>query len=154
MQVSISEIKINERVRADMGDLKPLMDSMQANGQLNPITLSRENELIAGHRRTLAARELGWEFIEAKITDAVTEVEKLRLELEENVHRKDFSPEELLAGYRKLDKLSHPSALKRFTGAIHRFFSKIFKRRSSHKAAPASTELNPKSQTDPDVYGV
>ncbi len=136
MQVQIEDIIIKDRVRTDIGDLKPLMESMRKHGQLNPITLSRENELIAGHRRTLAARELGWKFIEAHIVERATEVEKLQLELEENVHRKDFSPEELLAGYRRLDKMLHPTIGQRIGNAVRSFFGKFFRR----KKKPLSAE--------------
>jgi len=126
MKVSVQDIVIKDRVRTEIGDLKPLMESLQNHGQLNPVTLSRENELIAGHRRTLAARELGWKYIEAHIVDKTTEAEKLQIELEENVHRKDFSPEELLAGYRRLDKLLRPSITRRLGRAIGNFFKCLF----------------------------
>jgi len=141
MQVLLDEIIIKDRVRTDIGDLKPLMESMRKHGQLNPVTLSRENELIAGHRRTLAARELGWKFIEAHIVERATEVEKLQLELEENVHRKDFSPEELLAGYRRLDKLLHPSVGQRIGNVVRSLFGKLFRRKKKTLASqePAET---------------
>ncbi len=137
MKIPIQDIVITHRVRTDIGDIKPLMESLQKHGQLNPVTLSRENELIAGHRRTLAAKELGWKYIEVCIVDKCTEVEKLQLELEENVHRKDFSPEELLAGYRRLDKLLRPSLAKRIGRSVGAFFSKIcpWMRRKANPAA-------------------
>ncbi len=141
MQVLLDDIIIKDRVRTDIGDLKPLMESMRKHGQLNPVTLSRENELIAGHRRTLAARELGWKFIDAHIVERATEVEKLQLELEENVHRKDFSPEELLAGYRRLDKLLHPSVGKRIRNAVRAFFGKLLRRKP--KPAPSHQPADP-----------
>ena len=137
MQVLIEDIVIKDRVRTEIGDLKPLMESMRLHGQLNPITLSGENELIAGHRRTLAARELGWKFVEAHIVERASEVEKLQLELEENVHRKDFSPEELLAGYRRLDKLLHPTIGRRIGTALKCFFGKIFRRKPKNNTVPA-----------------
>ncbi len=142
MNVLIEDVVIKDRVRTDIGDLKPLMDSLRDHGQLNAITLSRENELIAGHRRTLAARELGWKYIEAHIVDKSTEVEKLQLELEENVHRKDFSPEELLAGYRRLDKLLHPPLTRRIGSAIGSFFRRMFPwgRKKAKHSAVASTD--------------
>ncbi len=138
MQVAMEDILVRERVRQDMGDIKPLMTSMQEHGQLNPITLSREHELIAGHRRVLAARELGWKSIEAYVVDRASEVDKLQLELEENVHRKDFSPEELLAGYRRLEKLQHPSLPRRIKMVVQQFFSRLFRRRKPKPSAPAS----------------
>jgi ParB family chromosome partitioning protein len=149
MKVPIEDIVIKDRVRTDLGDLKPLMDSLQNHGQLNPITLSRENELIAGHRRTLAAKELGWKYIEAHIVDRSSEAEKLQLELEENVHRKDFSPEELLAGYRRLDKLLRPTISRRIGRAIGNFFKRLFpwgsKRRKQKQAVNEQSDTKASS---------
>jgi len=141
MKVPIQDIIVKDRVRTELGNLKPLMESMRDHGQLNPVTLSRENELIAGHRRTLAARELGWKYIEVTIMDKSSEAEKLQLELEENVHRKDFSPEELLAGYRRLDRLLHPPLAIRIGRVIGGFLRRIFPwgRSKPKTAAAAST---------------
>jgi ParB family chromosome partitioning protein len=133
MKIALSEIVIRERVRKDLGDLSPLMASMQKHGQLNPITISRDNELIAGHRRLLSARELGWSYIDALIVDRDSEVEKLQLELEENVHRKDFCPEELLAGYRRLEKLLRPRLTTRIARFFGNLFAKLFSRRNRNK---------------------
>lgn len=146
MQILIEDIMIKDRVRTEMGDLKSLMESMRLHGQLNPITISRENELIAGHRRTLAARELGWKYIEAHVIDSASEAEKLQMELEENVHRKDFSPEELLVGYKRLDKLLHPSFGQRIGSAIKNFFLRIFRRRKTPQ--PPMEPVQPTAQPD------
>ncbi len=135
MKVPITDIIIKERVRQDIGDLAPLMDSMKKHGQLNPITITRDNELIAGHRRLLSAQELGWTYIDGLIVDRDSEIEKLQLELEENVHRKDFSPEELLAGYRKLERLLKPRFTRRVANFFGNFFGKIFGRRKRRKNA-------------------
>ncbi len=148
MKVPVYDIIIKDRVRTDIGDLQPLMDSLQNHGQLNPVTLTRENELIAGHRRTLAARELGWKYIEAHIIDQSSEAEKLQLELEENVHRKDFSPEELLAGYRRLEKLLRPSIGTRIGRAISGFFRIIFPWGRKRKASAAKGALSQKADID------
>ena len=55
MQIPIDSIRIPERVRQDLGNLDSLMDSLKRVGQLNPITVTPEYELIAGHRRLTAA---------------------------------------------------------------------------------------------------
>jgi len=158
MKVPVQDIIIHDRVRTDVGDLKPLMESLQNHGQLNPVTLTRENELIAGHRRTLAARELGWKYIEAHIVDKCSEAEKLQLELEENVHRKDFSPEELLAGYRRLEKLLRPSISTRIGRAIGGFFRIIFpwgrKRKDAAAAEKAEQQAIEDNQAETGSYGV
>lgn len=137
MQVSISAIDIKDRVRKDIGDLSPLMTSMQKYGQLSPIVITRKNELVAGHRRLLAAKRLGWFTLDAAIVDRDTPVEKLEMELEENVHRKDFSPEELLAGYSRLEKLRRPGLGVRIRRFFSHLFSRVFRRQRASAATPA-----------------
>ena len=129
MKVPITDIVVKERVRKEIGDIAPLMDSMQKHGQLNPISITRDNEIIAGHRRLLSATELNWSYIDALIINHDSEIEKLQLELEENVHRKDFAPEELLAGYRRLEKLLRPSFPRRIANFFATLFTTIFRRK-------------------------
>ena len=109
MLVNIDDIKIKKRIRKDLGDLEPLKNSLRAYGLLNPITLNSHLELIAGERRLQAAKQLGWSNINAVIVDNLNETEELEIELEENNQRKEFTSEELLEGYRRLDKLRNPS---------------------------------------------
>jgi ParB/RepB/Spo0J family partition protein len=106
MQIPIDDIKVHHRIRKDMGDLSTLKNSMNHYGLMSPITVTAEtHELIAGGRRLAAAKELGWPTIaaiEVKPSDAVA---RLEMELEENNQRIPFTPDELLAGYAKLEKL-------------------------------------------------
>lgn len=129
MQVSINSVTIEERVRKDVGDLAPLMESLRKYGQLSPIVLTRKNELIAGHRRLLSAKRLGWFTIDAIYVDRNEPADKLEMELQENVHRKDFSPEELLNGYRRLDRLRRPSLGRRVASFFSNIFGNIFRRK-------------------------
>ena len=76
MLVPIKEIKIKKRVRKDLGSLEDLKDSLRTYGLLNPITLNRKYELIAGERRLTAAKELGWTNIQANIVDNLSEIEQ------------------------------------------------------------------------------
>jgi len=115
MLVAIKDIKIKKRVRKDLGNLDDLKDSLRNYGLLNPITLNRRYELIAGERRLQAATQLGWTNIQANIIDNLTEIEELEMELEENNQRKEFTDGELLAGYKRLENLRNPG-----------FFYKIF----------------------------
>ncbi|MBC8453443.1 ParB N-terminal domain-containing protein [PVC group bacterium] len=147
MKVPLDTIIIKERVREEIGNLDSLMKSMQKHGQLNPVTLSRENELIAGHRRLLAAKEMGWQYIDVSIVDYSTDIEKLELELEENIHRKDFLPEELLAGFRRLETLRKPGLRRRIAGFFKGIYNWIFRRKKrkvkstdAHNGSAADTE--------------
>lgn len=45
--------------------------------------------------------------------------------MEENFCRKDFNPEELLAGYKRLEELRHPKLSKRIGDALRKFTSKL-----------------------------
>ena len=125
MLVNIDEIKIKKRVRQDLGDIEALKSSLRAYGLLNPITLNRKYELIAGERRLQAAKQLGWTSINAVIIDNMDEIEELEMELEENNQRKEFTQDELLEGYRRLEKLRHPSLFAKILKALKAFFAWI-----------------------------
>jgi ParB family chromosome partitioning protein len=153
MKVPITDIVIKERVRKEIGDIAPLMDSMQKHGQLNPISITRDNELVAGHRRLLSATELNWSYIDALIINYDSEIEKLQLELEENVHRKDFAPEELLAGYRRLEKLLRPSFPRRIATFFATLFNTLFRRKNRKQKSQTPRPMlgTTADITEPDV---
>jgi ParB family transcriptional regulator, chromosome partitioning protein len=103
LKVKISDIIIKDRIREDMGDLSKLKDSLRVYGLINPITLTEDFELLAGYRRLQSARELGWEEVECRIMNPNSKLDKLRLEVEENFARKDFTPEEIIH-FRELER--------------------------------------------------
>ena len=102
MQIRIDEIQIKKRIRKNFGDLAPLMESMRKHGLLNPIVINKKKELIAGQRRLECAKRLGWQTIEVHMLEAASELEKLELEMDENIHRRNLSPDELSDGYLRL----------------------------------------------------
>lgn len=53
-------IIVGFRYRKDLGDLRPLADSIAEVGLLHPIVVTAEGLLIAGQRRLEACRLLGW----------------------------------------------------------------------------------------------
>jgi len=124
MLVQIKDIKIKKRVRKDLGNLEDLKDSLKVYGLMNPITLNRKYELIAGERRLQAAIQLGWTSINATIIDNLTEVEQLEMEIEENNQRKEFTDAELLEGYKRLKRLRNPNIFYR----IYLFFKHLFEK--------------------------
>lgn len=96
MKVLISEIQINPRQRKELTEetIRDLATSLENFGQLqNIIVHSRADggiELVAGFSRIMAALSLGWESIDAKLQEDLSEVEKKEMELEENVRRKNL----------------------------------------------------------------
>ena len=91
---AINDIVIGERSRRDMGDIVGLAANIAEIGLLQPIALRSDGVLIAGERRLRAAVSLGWTTIPVHVVDWE---EVIRGEFAENVHRKDFSPSELVA---------------------------------------------------------
>lgn len=124
MLVPIKDIKIKKRVRKDLGNLDDLKESLRTYGLLNPITLNSKYELIAGERRLQSAIQLGWTNINANIVDNLSEIEQLEMEIEENNQRKEFTDEELMEGYKRLQRLRNPS----FFYRIFLFFKHIFEK--------------------------
>ena len=95
MKIQVSEIIVGKRLRKDVGDLTDLITSISRHGLLNPITLTYENELIAGFRRLEAVKALGWDEIECVKIAVEDRLQQLLIEAEENLTRKDFTPEEV-----------------------------------------------------------
>ncbi len=93
-KIPISDINLNikTRFRQDLGDLKPLIESIKRHGLLHPIVLSEDNQLICGRRRLAACTQLGKTEIEATYTNSS---DLREAEADENVVRKDFSMEEI-----------------------------------------------------------
>lgn len=127
MIVKLEDIKIKKRVRKDLGDLDALKESLRVYGLMNPITLNSKYELVAGERRLEAARSLGWERINAIILDKnVDKIRQLEMELEENNQRKEFSDEELLDGYKRLERLRNPSIFMKILSFFANLFISLF----------------------------
>jgi len=124
MMVPIKDIKIKKRVRKDLGNLEDLKDSLRIYGLMNPITINSRYELIAGERRLQSAIQLGWNTINANVIDNLSEAEQLEMELEENNQRKEFTDEELMEGYKRLQRLQHPNIFYR----IYLFFKHLFEK--------------------------
>ena len=81
--------------------LQELAGSLDSNGLLQPIVVRPDPEgnngdylLIAGERRWRAAGILGWDTIPALIRDDVTASEAAKLQLLENIVRRDLNPVE------------------------------------------------------------
>jgi ParB family chromosome partitioning protein len=126
LQLPIEDIKIKKRIRKDLGDLTSLIESLRSHGLVNPVVITKNNELIAGHRRIASAKVLGWKSIEVMVLDKISELEKLELEIEENVVRKDFSGDELEDARARLEALKNPGILKRILNAIIRMINSLF----------------------------
>lgn len=93
MKVKLDDVVIlPDRFRSvENLDIKGLCKSLANYGQLQPIVLEDEtNVLVAGFRRYSAAKEIKWEEIEAIYKSQLTERKRREMELEENIQRKQM----------------------------------------------------------------
>jgi len=127
MQMPIDDIIVKKRIRKDSGNIEALADSLKRYGQISPIVISKKNVLIAGGRRLDAAKHLGWRTINAIISESTSELDRLELEIEENIQRRDFTMEETAEATRKLYRLQHPGFFRRILNTIIRFFKWLFR---------------------------
>jgi ParB family chromosome partitioning protein len=95
VKVRIEDIKIKKRIRKDIGDISDLMESISKFGLLNPITVAEDMELIAGFRRLEACKALGMSEIECNVVQAGSRVDRLIIEADENLTRKDLTVSEV-----------------------------------------------------------
>ena len=129
MQVKIDSIIMRKRIRKDLGDLSSLKQSLKQHGLMNPIVITGDNILIAGHRRFEAARQLGWNTITARVVDQHDDVSQIEMEIDENTQRKSLTTDELAEAYLRLEKLKNPGLIVRFFRFIRNLFLRIFRRR-------------------------
>ena len=75
--------------QVDEGKVLELMQSYEEVGVINPISVDEELVLIAGAHRLEAAKNLGWETIEAKVFNEDDLTKKL-IEISENLFRNEL----------------------------------------------------------------
>ncbi|MBN2534737.1 MAG: ParB N-terminal domain-containing protein [Spirochaetales bacterium] len=129
MQLPVDSIRIRKRVRKELGDITALVNSLRKYGQLSPILIDPDYELIAGFRRLQAAKRLGWRSVEVIIVDTDSDVQKLEIELEENIQRRNLSPDEISDGINIIHKLLNPGIFMRIINFFKRLFRRLFKKR-------------------------
>lgn len=108
-QIPPSLIQLNPfqpRKTFDPKELDDLKNSIREHGIIQPLAVSELGDggyqLIAGERRLRAAQLLGLETVPAIVREGVREDIKLELSLIENIQRKDLSPLERAAAYKRL----------------------------------------------------
>ena len=109
LEIPLEKIQPNRqqpRQHFDQDSIRELASSITAHGVLQPIVVSRtpgatgSYELIAGHRRVLAARVAGKTSIPAVVREDVTD--RLELALVENLQRADLNAIETARAYKLL----------------------------------------------------
>ncbi|EQA46713.1 ParB-like protein [Leptospira broomii serovar Hurstbridge str. 5399] len=113
MKIRVSDIKVKNRIRKDLGDLQSLRTSIQTLGLLHPIIIDLDNKLVSGERRLECVKSLGWEYVDVRIVDVRSKKERILIEAEENNVRLPFSSEEQDRVRKLLQRYSYTSFLGR-----------------------------------------
>lgn len=104
--IPISDVKVSrDRIREDLGPIDKLVDSIKQYGQLQPIIVDENNELIDGMRRYTATAKAGITNILAMRRADVDELLYRELELETNIQRKDMTWQERVRSIAEIDKI-------------------------------------------------
>lgn len=86
-------------------DIDQLADNIKLRGQLQPIIIERDYELVDGWRRLHAFKKLGWDAITAVFRDKMTDYLARAIELEANIMRQDMTWQERTHAIAELDVL-------------------------------------------------
>ena len=103
--IKLESIIVGDRFRTDFGDLAELVESIQAKGIIQPLTIDHNFNLLAGGRRHAAATQAGLTNVPVIIRDFIDETDSREIELIENIHRKDFTWQEKAALVNEIDRL-------------------------------------------------
>lgn len=91
---NLSDIKRNSKYLRIQTDVDALKKSIEKIGLINPITINKENELLAGARRFQAVTDLGWADVPVHIVDRGT-LEQELISIDENLVRAPLNNLEL-----------------------------------------------------------
>lgn len=106
LKVLVKLIKTGNRIRQDYGRIGDLCNSMERIGQITPIQVDKNFNLISGGRRLMAAIEMKWEDIDATVLDVSNEISRVLVELEENIQREKLTWKEKVQGRVKYHTLA------------------------------------------------
>jgi ParB family chromosome partitioning protein len=118
-RLPIDQIAIGKRHRKDYGDIPALARWIAEVGDLiHPISVRPNGSLIAGERRIMACRRLGWTEVPVRVLDL--ENDDVRGEFIENVARKDFNLSELVDIGEEVERIERERAKARHARTAER----------------------------------
>lgn len=113
MQIRVDEVRIRAgRRELDTAHVQDLADSIKELGLLNPITVDKDNFLIAGLHRLEAAKLLGWQEIDCTIS-SLEGLQAELAEIDENFVRNNLPPVEygeMLLRRKEIYEALHPES--------------------------------------------
>lgn len=135
----LDDVREVQRHRTDLGDIKGLAASIEAIGLLQPVVVTTDMTLVAGQRRLVAMRSLGWTEGPVRIVDNLTDAAALmQAEADENTCRKPFTPSEAESISADREALLKPLAKERQGNAGHDRSGKLPERSPRPRDAAAT----------------
>ncbi len=124
----LSAIKVKENIRNEITGIAELASNIEINGLLQPLVVRKDQSsfvLIAGHRRHLALKHLGWKEVPVRLQDVSEEVGR-QLTVIENIVREDLTGVEEVTAVASLLPLfeGNQSALARVLGKSQPYVSR------------------------------
>ena len=102
-------------------NLRPLGESMKAQGQLQPVGAKPDGTLIWGERRYRAAQLVGIKELSVIITEKPLSDSEIRvIQLTENMHRVDLTDREVYSAVKELAALNPTWLKKDFAAHLHK----------------------------------
>lgn len=99
-------VEREKRQRKQVGLVQDLADSIKKIGLINPITITRDNVLVAGERRLEACKLLSPTFqISVRYLDELSNLELQIVELDENLKRSELNWQDQVQAVRNLHNL-------------------------------------------------
>ena len=71
----------------DLSNIDDLVFSIEEKGLLQPLILNQRNQILSGHRRFTAIKELGWTEVECEIVETKSQEEESELLVHHNKQR-------------------------------------------------------------------
>lgn len=92
---------LNPRGEIGRASVQELADSIRSQGILQPLLVTPDGVVVAGHRRRLAAMQAGLTDVPVIMRD-LSEAEQIEIMLVENIQREDLSPVQEARSYRRM----------------------------------------------------
>lgn len=154
MKIDIERIKVDEttRIRQEIGDLLKLEESIRLVGLINPVLIDENDVLVAGFRRLRACKNLGWKEIEVNVVQLEgDELKMLEAEAAENLFRKEFTHDEILAIHHRRLEIEENRRHKGWFERFWRWLKSLFQPKADQPAAgkPQPAPPVPEEKTKP-----
>lgn len=114
LERTVESIIVGRRHRTDLGDIPALAASIEAEGLLQPLTITPDGVLVGGRRRLAAIALLGWRTVNVWVRSGISDrLGQLVAERDDNLLHKPLTAREAAALYEELKQVMAEDAARR-----------------------------------------